>query len=150
MRNVVTRCMPSSGHVNSGGGLSKFPPPLVGMILFFGTMLSLEEGAATKFVNFFEPGVTLLTHFLPVFFMPGLLNAPAAMWEFAVVDLLKFFLVIGLGVSAMTIKTAYLSEYIIKLTKTVPPPPAPSSHGKFTPWFSGQVEILVCLVEFTI
>jgi hypothetical protein len=47
--------------------VKKFPPPLVGMFLFFGTMLYLDgkdAAKAAKFVAFFEPAVTLLTTFL--------------------------------------------------------------------------------------
>jgi len=60
-------------------GLATFPPALVGMFIFFFTMIGLEDRDAAKFVAFFDPAVVLLTNFLPVFFLPGLLNAPAAM-----------------------------------------------------------------------
>jgi putative effector of murein hydrolase LrgA (UPF0299 family) len=123
-------------------GISKFPPPLVGMFVVFGTMLSLDDENAAKFVAFFEPAVTLLTHFLPAFFMPGLLNAPAAMSDIASADFLKFVLIITLGVTAIAIKASFLAEFIIRAFKIPVPPRAPPSHATFTPWFSSQLESL--------
>jgi hypothetical protein len=71
--------------------IAKFPPPLVGMFVFFGTMLSLPPRDAEQFVAFFQPAVTLLTNLLPVFFSPGLINLPSAMADVAWKDFLKFW-----------------------------------------------------------
>jgi len=122
--------------------ITKFPPPLVGMFVFFITMLAVEGSDAAMFVDFFEPGVTLLTNFLPVFFMPGLLNAPAALSEIALVDILKFGLVISLGMTAITFKAGFLAEMIMKRSKTPQPPRVAPSNAKFTPWFSEQLELI--------
>jgi hypothetical protein len=128
--------------------LATFPPPLIGMLIFFFTMLGLKERDAAKVVAFFDPAVVMLTNFLPVFFLPGLLNAPAAMAEVALVDFLKFCLIVILGMAIITIKASLLSEFIIRSiggsASTAPPPSgagAPLSAPKFTPWFSQQLEM---------
>jgi len=136
--------------------LATFPPPLIGMLILFFTMLGLKERDAAKVVAFFDPAVVMLTNFLPVFFLPGLLNAPAAMAEVALVDVLKFCLIVILGMAIITIKASLLSEFIIRsiggsanserrlALSAAPPPPlsagAPLSAPKFAPWFSQQLE----------
>jgi putative effector of murein hydrolase LrgA (UPF0299 family) len=122
--------------------IKQFPPPLVGMFIFFGTMLSLEDSKAARFVDFFEPAVTLLTNFLPVFFMPGLLNAPQAMSKIALSDFLKFVVVIALGMTAITVKAGLLGEYVMGISKAGAPPPAAHSAAKFSPWFSAEAELI--------
>jgi putative effector of murein hydrolase len=127
--------------------LAMFPPPLIGMLIFFFTMLGLKERDAAKVVAFFDPAVVMLTNFLPVFFLPGLLNAPAAMAEVALVDFLKFCLIVIMGMAIITIKASLLSEFIISSiggSASAASPPsgagAPLSAPKFTPWFSQQLE----------
>lgn len=130
--------------------IRKFPPPLVGMFIFFGTLLFLREEAATAMVDFFHPAVTLLTNFLPVFFMPGLLNAPAALSGIAVVDILKFCLVVALGMISITLKAGFLCEYIIKISRAATPDRAPASSIKSEPWFSAHLELIMgCLTALT-
>ena len=97
----------------------KFPAPLVGMFLFFFAMLGMPRSAAAKFVEFFEPGVTLLTNFLPALFAPGLIRTPAALKAGGVsmVDFFKFCLAISLGGTAIAIETGIVTESILWLTR---------------------------------
>ena len=110
----------------------KFPAPLVGMFLFFFAMLSMPRSAAAKFVEFFEPGVTLLTNFLPALFAPGLIRTPAALKAGGVsmVDFLKFCLAISLGGTAIAIETGIVTESILRLTRKTTL--SPTETGMFT------------------
>jgi len=124
---------------------SKFPPPLVGMFLFFGTMLSLSEANAAKFVDFFAPALDLVTNFLPLFFVPGLISTPAALEGVGLVDVCKFFVVIFMGMVAIAIKSAYVVEYVMKISKVPQPPSQPptvTKKGQFKSWFSPELEKL--------
>jgi putative effector of murein hydrolase LrgA (UPF0299 family) len=123
-------------------GITKFPPPVVGMFAFFGTMLSLKESDADKFVAFFEPSVKLLTIFLPVFFSPGLIRTPAAARGTNLIDFMKFTLIISLGLVAIIAQTGYVTEYVMKLSKTTPPESQPPAKGTFKPVFSQELELI--------
>lgn len=94
-----------------------FPPPLIGMFLFYLAMLSMQDSDAEKCVKFFEPAVALLTNFLPVMFSPGLICTPSATVGIGLVDFLKFTLVIGLGMTAVIFQTGTLTDYIMKISK---------------------------------
>ena len=123
-------------------GITKFPPPVVGMFAFFGTMLSLKESDADKFVAFFEPSVKMLTIFLPVFFSPGLIRTPAAARGTNLVDFLKFTLIISLGLVSIIAQTGFVTQFVMKLSKTTPPASQPPSKSKFKPAFSADLEII--------
>jgi len=134
-------------------GITKFPAPLVGMFLFFFAMAGMKEESSTKFVDFFEPGVTLLTNFLPALFAPGLIRTPAALALGGVqaMDFLKFLLIISLGSTTICIQTGLFTDFIMRLKKThssSPPAAAsssttkPQAKGPFKPWFSQHVELI--------
>jgi len=122
--------------------ITSFPPPLIGMFLFFVGMVSMKESDAEKCVEFFEPGVALLTNFLPVLFSPGLICTPSATVGIGFVDFLRFTLVIGLGMTAVIFQTGMLTDYIMKISKAVAPPAEAPKFSKFVPWFSDQIELI--------
>lgn len=132
-----------------GFGGTRFPAPLVGMFLFFFAMLGMSASAAAKFVEFFEPGVTLLTNFLPALFAPGLIRTPAAFKAGGVSteDFAKFGLAIAIGGSAIAVETGMFTELIMRLTAARPAPAGKSSvdpafkagtlaEPASKPWFS--------------
>ncbi|EKX46332.1 hypothetical protein GUITHDRAFT_138411 [Guillardia theta CCMP2712] len=57
-------------------GVTVIPPPLFGMFSLFAFLLAIPETAASKVVKFFNPGVTLLNRFLPLFYTPALVVLP--------------------------------------------------------------------------
>jgi len=120
-----------------------FPPPLIGMFLFYLAMLSMQDSDAEKCVKFFEPAVALLTNFLPVLFSPGLICTPSATVGIGLVDFLKFTLVIGLGMTAVIFQTGTLTDYIMKISKSVAPLDVPPKFSKFVPWFSREIELVL-------
>ena len=100
-------------------GINKFPPPLVGMFIFFASMVSMEEKDAAKFVNFFEPANVLLTNFLPVFFSPGLIRTPAAARGVKLWDFVKFVTIISGGLVAIIFQTGLLTDFVMKIAKVM-------------------------------
>jgi len=124
---------------------SKFPPPLVGMFLFLGTLLSLPDAHAAKFVAFFAPALDLITNLFPLFFVPGLIVTPAAMQGVLPVDFVKFFAVVSLGMISITVKSMYVVEFVMQMCKMQQPPsqqPRLAKKGEFTSWFSRELEHL--------
>ena len=86
------------------------PPPLVGMFIFFGYMLSLSDADAVKFVDFFTPGNNMLKHFLPVFFIPGLIFTPVAARSIKLLDFIKFATAVMTGMSLVLVQVGTHSE----------------------------------------
>ena len=123
-------------------GISQFPPPLVGMFIFFGTLVSMKDEDAARFVDFFEPANVLLTNFLPVFFSPGLIRTPAAAKGVKMIDFVKFVATISVGLVSVLAQTGFLTDFIMRATGAAVPPPAPPKRGKFVPWFSQSSEII--------
>ena len=123
-------------------GISQFPPPLVGMFIFFGTLVSMKDEDAARFVDFFEPANVLLTNFLPVFFSPGLIRTPAAAKDVKMIDFVKFVATIFVGLVSVLAQTGFLTDFIMRATGAAVPPPAPPKRGKFVPWFSQSSEII--------
>jgi putative effector of murein hydrolase len=119
-----------------------FPAPLIGMVIFFFSMANMQDNDAAKFVEFFEPGVVLLTQFLPVFFIPGLISTPRAATGIRLLDVLKFASIVVIGMTAILFEVGHIVELVMKITKKTPPEPLPPKFGKFVPWFSEDVEII--------
>ena len=51
----------------------------VGMFVVFAGLVAVSERQSSKVVKFMQPGVDLLTSFLPAFFIPALVVAPLSL-----------------------------------------------------------------------
>ena len=126
-------------------GIKTFPPPLVGMAAFFFTMVNMDSSNAEAVFSFLKPGVALLTNFLALFFLPGLVVTPLAIVREQVraLDFLKFCLIIFSGMAAILAQTSFLVEFLMKITKAEIPRRLPPTKGKFEPFFSASLEIIL-------
>lgn len=118
-------------------GLASVPPPLVGMFLLFGVLLSLPEATAGQVVNFFKPGTDLITRFLPMFFVPALIVLPLSASTLAGVDAAKCLAVILLGLLGCYTSTAMVVEF---LQKVAPPQTTVADSSGSLPGFSQFLE----------
>ena len=83
----------------------------------------------------------------PVFFIPGLISAPAAMAKIEWPDLAKFALVISMGMTAITVKAGLLVDRMMRASEEgaeggAPPRASLPQSTKFTPYFSRELEII--------
>jgi len=114
------------------------------MLILFSALAASEDDDAQKVVDFMEPGTTLLTNFLPSFFIPALIVAPLATRNIASIDIAKFLSVISIGLPSVLVFTGHLIQLLQKLSgqtlvKTHKKPKGVSTV-KPSSWFSPALE----------
>mmetsp|Transcript_28933 Transcript_28933/g.78387 ORF Transcript_28933/g.78387 Transcript_28933/m.78387 type:complete len:511 (+) Transcript_28933:226-1758(+) len=118
----------------------KFPAQLGGCGILFAFLVladAIAPGKGNAMFEYLTPGTTLLTKWLPVFFVPGLAMLPLAPSVGSGMEVAKVLLVTGLGFVYTLYSVAFTVLFLRKLDgKIVPPAPAQATK-KSTPVASG-------------
>mmetsp|Transcript_10197 Transcript_10197/g.23880 ORF Transcript_10197/g.23880 Transcript_10197/m.23880 type:complete len:520 (-) Transcript_10197:59-1618(-) len=108
----------------------KFPAQLGGCGILFAFLViadAVAPGFGTSIFEYLTPGTTLLTKWLPVFFVPGLAMLPLAPSVGSNLEVFKILLVTCLGFVYTLYSVAYSVLFLRKLDgKVAPPAPAPA------------------------
>uniref|UniRef100_A0A6U4VXY5 LrgB-like protein n=1 Tax=Hemiselmis andersenii TaxID=464988 RepID=A0A6U4VXY5_HEMAN len=130
--------------------LHTFPHTLTGMLLLFGGLCFTETKNAAKVVDFMEPATTLLTNFLPSFFIPALIVAPLAARDIPGIDIAKFLAIISIALTGGAGFTGHLVQGLQRLDGQKPAKQggakASPSNAAFKSWFSPEIEKLFAAV----
>ena len=117
------------------------------MMGLFGALSYSEEENAKKVVDFMEPATTLLTNFLPCFFIPALIVAPLATRGISNSDIGKFLAIISIGLPSLLAFTGHLVQGLQAATGTGTPKSnkkkskkSKNKVAKYTSWFSPSLE----------
>lgn len=112
----------------------KFPAQLGGCGILFAFLVladAVTPGVGTSIFEYLTPGTTLLTKWLPVFFVPGLAMLPLAPSLGSGMEIAKVLLVTGLGFVYTLYSVAYSVLFLRKLDgKIAPPVPTGKAKGK--------------------
>lgn len=76
----------------------KFPSALFGMFSVFSVLIILDiivPRAATGLMNFFEPAITFIQRWLPLFYVPSLVVLPLAVKDIPAASGIKICFIIG-------------------------------------------------------
>lgn len=96
-------------------GVKKFPHALVGMFLFFASMVAMGPKRADQVVDFFKPANDLLTSFLPCFFIPGLIVTPLAAQGVSGIDFGKFLAILATGLTGLYGLVGHIVQILQKM-----------------------------------
>lgn len=112
----------------------KFPAQLGGCGILFAFLVISEAivpGFGNSIFEYLTPGTTLLTKWLPVFFVPGLAMLPLAPSVGSGLEIAKVLLVTGLGLVYTMYTVGYTVLFLRKMGgKIAPPEPAAQTSKK--------------------
>mmetsp|Transcript_22534 Transcript_22534/g.53186 ORF Transcript_22534/g.53186 Transcript_22534/m.53186 type:complete len:511 (+) Transcript_22534:141-1673(+) len=123
--------------VNAG---IKFPAQLGGCGILFAFLVladAIAPGKGNAMFEYLTPGTTLLTKWLPVFFVPGLAMLPLAPSVGSGMEVAKVLLVTGLGFVYTLYSVAFTVLFLRKLDGKIAPPAPAQATKKSTPVASG-------------
>eukprot|EP00536_Pseudo-nitzschia_multiseries_P010027 jgi/Psemu1/258664/estExt_Genewise1Plus.C_2940005 len=123
--------------VNAG---VKFPAQLGGCGILFAFLVladAVVPGCGNAIFEYLTPGTTLLTKWLPVFFVPGLAMLPLAPSVGSGGEIAKVLLVTGLGFIYTLYSVAYTVLFLRKLDGKIAPPAPAQATKKNAPVASG-------------
>ncbi|EIE23379.1 hypothetical protein COCSUDRAFT_15440, partial [Coccomyxa subellipsoidea C-169] len=99
----------------------KFPSPLIGMFIIIATLLALQEASqktADRVQAFFNPALNWIQRWLPLFYVPTLVVLPVAVQGIQGADLAKIMAIIGVGMPASLLVTAWVAVAIRNAVRT--------------------------------
>ena len=106
----------------------RFPSALCGMFIILTAICALssvDEKAAQRVYDFWEPALQWVARWLPLFYVPSLVTLPAALSGIPGADLARIGVLMASGVVLSLWVTASLTVFIRSLTNTEVLPPAP-------------------------
>jgi len=118
----------------------KFPAQLGGCGILFAFLVladAIAPGKGNAMFEYLTPGTTLLTKWLPVFFVPGLAMLPLAPSVGSGMEVAKVLLVTGLGFVYTLYSVAFTVLFLRKLDGKIAPPAPAQATKKSTPVASG-------------